>query len=161
MTQYSCGDDMELFFRRLPTQRGSGMMNDGRMYFAGVRRMRGAGIGGIFGSIARKLLPFAQKYILPQAMDVAKNVISDLGQGRNLRESLKENASAALKNVGKQYFNQSGSGIRRRKKVRGKTKPVKRKKVSRKHKKIQNKATKKTRRRKKSKVTQLLNTIFH
>ena len=117
--------------------------------------MRGAGLGGLFGSIARKLLPFAQKYILPNVMEAAKNVVSELGQGRNIRESLKENATAALKNAGKQYFNQSGSGMRRRRKVRRKTKATKRKTIRKKR------ATKKAIKRRTKKKSLPLNTIFH
>jgi hypothetical protein len=32
-------------------------------YEASVRRQRGAGIGGIFGAIGRKLLPFLSKHL--------------------------------------------------------------------------------------------------
>lgn len=112
---YSCGDDVELFFRKLPTQHGAGVMMERPLFFAGVRRQRGAGIGGIFGTLARKLLPFAKKYILPNALDAVKNIATDLSDGKNFRDSLKENAFAALKSTGDQIFNQSGSGMRGRK----------------------------------------------
>lgn len=162
MSSYQCGDDLELFYRRLPVQRGSGIMPDGRMYFAGVRRQRGAGIGGIFGSIARKLLPFAQKYLLPHAIEAAKNVVNDLSEGRKIGDSLKQNASMAFKNAGKSYFDQSGKGISRRRTSARKSKVSKRKQTRKKRpaKRAQKRGKqRKTVRRKKKKSS--LNTIFH
>ena len=110
---YSCGDDVELFFRKLPRQYGGALSIERPMYFAGVRRQRGAGIGGIFGTLARRLLPFAKKYILPYALEAVKNIATDLSEGKNFKESLKENAVSALKSAGNQIINQSGSGMRR------------------------------------------------
>jgi len=165
MKEYHCNDDIELFFRRLPTQRGSGMMDDGRMYFAGVRRQRGAGIGGIFGSIARRLLPFAQKYIMPHAMEYAKNVVNDLSEGRKIGESLKENASTAFKNAGQSFFNQYGKGVRRKRLSKRRSKVAKRKQPRKKRtaKRVQKKRnrTKAKAPRRKRKAAPALNTIFH
>ena len=108
---FNCGDDMELFFRKLPVQYGGAATMDRPIFFAGVRRQRGAGIGGIFGTPARRLLPFAKKYILPHALEAVKNVASDLSEGKNL----KQNGIGALKSAGNQILNQSGSGFRRKK----------------------------------------------
>ena len=156
---------MELFYRRLPVQSGRGIMPDGRMYFAGVRRMRGAGIGGIFGSIARRLLPFAQKWLLPHALTAAKDIVNDISEGRKIGESLKENASKAFKNAGKSYFNQSGSGMARRRtssrrsKVSKRKSAGKRKTAKRVQKKLKQTKRKVVRRKRKSAAP--LNTIFH
>ena len=166
MSEFHCGDDMELFYRRLPIQRGNGMMPDGRMYFGGVRRMRGAGIGGIFGSIARSLIPFARKYLVPHALDMAKNVVNDVSEGKKIGDSLKKNATRALNNAGKSYFtNQSGSGVSRRRTSTKRSKVAKRKQTRKKRpaKRVQKKRNrtkaKVARRKRKSKTP--LNTIFH
>jgi hypothetical protein len=93
------------------------------------RRQRGAGIGSIFASIGRWLLPFAKKFVLPNVVDMAKNVASDVMNSggsikESLTESLKERGKQALKNTAANIMGQSGSGKRRR--TRSRTKSVKR-----------------------------------
>jgi hypothetical protein len=88
--------------------------SDGRIFFrANIGRQRGSGIGGIFGAIARRLLPLAQKYVLPHAKDFFANIVGDIGK-RNLKESFKEHSVNALKGIKSQVLNQSGSGVRRK-----------------------------------------------
>ena len=161
---YNCGDDVELFFRKLPVQHGGAATMDRPLFFAGVRRQRGAGIGGIFGTLARRLLPFAKKYILPHALEAVKNVATDLSDGKNFKQSLKQNTVGALKSAGNQIFNQSGSGIRRRKskpKTRGRI--VKKNKNSRvrKQKKGKAKRAKKSKVNRRRKEKSPLRSIFH
>jgi hypothetical protein len=91
----------------------------GDTYEPKYRRQRGYGIGSIFASIGRWLLPFAKKYVLPSAVEMAKNVASDvMNSGGNLKESLKdslkERGIQALKNTASNIMTQSGSGRRRR-----------------------------------------------
>src|SRR5882757_10768571 len=76
----------------------------GEAYEPRYRRQRGYGIGSIFASIGRWLLPFAKKYVLPSAVAMAKNVASDvMNSGGSLKESLKqslkERGIGALKNT--------------------------------------------------------------
>jgi hypothetical protein len=85
-------------------------------YRATLRRQRGSGIGGIFGAIARKVLPFLGKHILPSAGQFLKNTFADVvsNRGQNWQESVKEHAIKGLKGVGRSLFGlQSGSGHRR------------------------------------------------
>jgi hypothetical protein len=74
-----------------------GGFEDGRVYFSGVRRQRGAALGGIFGSVARYLIPFFQKFIMPHAASAIGAVASDIMQK-------KQPLSASLKAHGRQAF---------------------------------------------------------
>lgn len=113
------------FFRLYNPQRqqyGGAIGADGSVFFKAYgSRQRGHGIGGIFGAIARRLLPFLGKHVAPHAKSALANIASDvLGNNRNLKESLKEHGMTALKGVGNSIFGQSGSGIRRRRTTRQK-----------------------------------------
>ena len=114
MSPYSCADDVELFFKRLPRQSGGAITPDGRVYFQGSRRQRGSGLGGVFSAFGRRLIPFARKFILPYAVQAVQSIASDFGAGRGFKESLKDNSMRAFKSAGRDYFNQTGSGVRRK-----------------------------------------------
>jgi len=98
---------------------------DGRVYFSGVRRQRGAGLGGIFGAIGRHLIPFLSRFILPHAANAVRGIISDAkAKKQPLKESLKEHGQQAFKNVGSElkragseFMNQSGSGKRAKRSI--------------------------------------------
>ena len=100
---------------------------DGSVYFkANQIRQRGHGIGGIFGSIIRRILPFLSKHVVPFAKTALKNVAVDVLDGnRNLTDSLSEHGVSALKGVGQSILSQSGSGIRRKRKQSKKKSPHK------------------------------------
>jgi hypothetical protein len=98
---------------------------DGRVYFSGVRRQRGAGLGGIFGAVARHLIPFFKKFIMPHAASAVGAIASDIIQKKPLSSSIKEHGKRAftsfkeqgkqaLKRAGTEFLNQSGSGKRRK-----------------------------------------------
>jgi len=92
-----------------------GGFSDGRVYFSGVRRQRGAGLGGIFGAVARHLVPFFKKFIIPHAATAVGAIASDIASKKqSLSSSLKEHGKQALKRVGTQIISQSGSGKRRK-----------------------------------------------
>jgi hypothetical protein len=117
----------------------------------------GAGLGGIFGAIARRLIPFAKNYLLPHAAKAARNVTSDLLAGKSsFKESFKTHGLGALKGVGQQFLDQTGSGRRRRKKQTKKLAAVKAKvlklKVQRKKKKSAKKTSQKVGRVKRRKI---------
>lgn len=133
--------DVNQLARLYSPQTGRGLENDLQFYKSSYRRQRGAGLGAIFGSIARRLLPFAQnilwpaakKYVLPHAQMAAKNIAGDIMSGRNVKESIKERGSTALKSIGEQIKTQSGSGRSRKRKRVGKlATPYKRRKISKK-----------------------------
>lgn len=140
-------------FRLYNPQYGNGN-GDGLVYYKhNLRRQKGAGLGAIFGAIGRKLLPFikniiipqAKKYALPHATAALKNVARDVIQGENVMHSLKEHSTSAIKKIGDDIINQSGSGIRRVRTSR------KRKRSSVKRKTKKRKATKTKKNQKKTK----------
>jgi hypothetical protein len=82
-------------------------------YRATYRRQRGSGIGGIFGALARKVLPFLGKHILPSAERFFKNTFADVvsNRGQNWQETVKDHGIKGLKDIGRSIFGfQSGSG---------------------------------------------------
>ena len=67
--------------------------------FSGSRRQRG---GGILGSLAKMAMPMLKtvgKAALGQAVGFAKDVATDIAQGRNVRQSLKNRGLKRLKNT--------------------------------------------------------------
>jgi len=95
-------------------QMGYGVLPDGRVYFSGVRRQKGAGLGGVFGAIARRLLPFAKQFILPHAKTALQGLAADLTDpNTSFKQSLKKHGVSALKDIGRDVLNQTGRGRRR------------------------------------------------
>jgi len=91
----------------------------GEFYRANLTRQRGAGIGSFFKSVGRFLLPLVRKHVLPHAVSTAKNVVSDVIEGRNVLQTLKQHGLEGIKDVGKSLIDdQSGSGIRQKRKRR-------------------------------------------
>ena len=92
----------------------------GLVYYRGYGyRQKGRGLGSFFGNLMRNLIPFAkntllpaaQKYVVPYAKEMAKNVGKDiLAQKMSFRDSLRHHGVDALKGVGSTILNQSGSG---------------------------------------------------
>ena len=90
--------------------------------FSGIPYQRGHGLGSFFGRLFRAILPVAKsvgksalKTVGKEALNMGMNVAQDLGQGRNIRQSLKEHGTRALGSVVKKAVNrmagQSGKGI--------------------------------------------------
>jgi hypothetical protein len=121
---YHCGMSEKDFFNLYhPNQRGGSMSSDGRVFFrSNMGRQRGSGIGGIFGALARKLLPIAREYVIPfiakhvfpQVKAFASNVVSDVSSNRNLMESVKEHGLKGLKDTAHQTIDQIGKGRKRK-----------------------------------------------
>ncbi len=114
--------DVTQLVRLYNPQVGRGM-DDGLVYYkSSYKRQRGAGLGSILGSLARRLIPIAKnilwpaakKYVLPHAASAAKQFAGDVLSGRNVKESIKDHGKQALKGIGEQIINQSGSGRKRR-----------------------------------------------
>src|SRR5882757_5264698 len=96
-------------------------------YKPNLIRQRGSGLGSFLMNIGRKLIPLVKKFILPHAKTALQNVANEvLHNDGNLGESLKRNSIGALKGIGNQIINQSGSGLRRRKNKRKRSSPPKR-----------------------------------
>ena len=100
------------------------MINDGRVYFAGARRQRGSGLGGVFGAIGRHLIPFLKQFILPHAASAIGSIASDFANKKQpFKASFKAHGKEALKRAGQDILNQTGSG-KQRKKTSKKRKPA-------------------------------------
>ena len=79
---YTCKLSEDDFFRIYCPQRGGSVGSDGAVYFkANQIRQRGHGIGGIFGSLIRRFLPFLSKHVVPFAKTALKNVAVDVLDG--------------------------------------------------------------------------------
>nr|DAC81376.1 TPA_asm: cupiennin [Orchesella springtail adintovirus] len=134
--------DIDQLTRLYSPQKGRGLDDGLQFYKSSYRRQKGAGLGGIFGSIARHLIPFAKnvlfpaakKYLAPHAKIAARSLAGDILSGRNVRESIKDRGSTAIKGIGHDILNQSGTGRTRKRKINKlaqlarKRKAVKRKK---------------------------------
>jgi hypothetical protein len=113
---YNCGLSEQDFFRLYHPQRGGTIGADGTLFFkSSFGRQHGSGIGGIFGAIGRRLLPFLKNVIWPHAKRALRNVAVDVvDNDRPWQDSLKSNGMEALKGIGSSVLSQSGSGIRRK-----------------------------------------------
>ena len=117
--------------------------------YSGSRRQRG---GGILGALARIALPMAKR-LGTSALRTAKreglklgaNVVSDLAQGRNIKDSFLEHGQAAAKNVSRQTLKKAVQSIAPPKRKR-RHQSVSKQKSKRPRPNPQRKAKKKTRR---------------
>jgi len=88
-------------------------------YRANLPRQRGAGIGSFFKSVGRFLLPLVQKHVLPHAVSTARNLMSDVIEGKHVARALKQHGLEGIKDVGRSLVgDQSGSGTRQNRKRR-------------------------------------------
>ena len=89
--------------------------------FTGYRQ-KGGGLGSILGFLGRYAIPLLKKYVLPHAKTAVFKTISDVGNGQSVKEAIKSNATAMLKNVGQSITSpQSGAGLVRKKRKAGVT----------------------------------------
>ena len=75
------------------------------VHWEGFRPQRGAGIGGILCRIFKLVPAFAASPVGQTLINTGKNVLSDVSQGMDVKESFKKNATQAVRNmtgVGKQ-----------------------------------------------------------
>lgn len=135
------------FYHQQAIQTGHGLPG-----YQGMPYQRGNGLGSFFGRLFRAILPVAKKVgksalktVGKEAIRMGSNVIGDIGDGVNIKTSLRKRGAAAgqnLLNKADQAIsrNQSGKGLGKRK-VASKVTSVARKKP-----RLQNK--KKTQKRK-------------
>lgn len=110
--------------------------------FRGVARQRGYGLGGMFKSMFRYILPLFKSHALPvirrgaeaigtEAVRAASNIATDAIKGEDIKQSFQHHANSAIENLSTQAKNrlQSGSGRKRlyRKRENSIKSPVKRK----------------------------------
>jgi hypothetical protein len=79
-------------------QRGRGMP-----VFVGPYSQRGHGLGGILGSMGKMAMPLLKqvgKHAAKLALSTGANLLGDVFQGRNFKDSLKARGGEAVKNTG-------------------------------------------------------------
>ncbi|KAH7680351.1 hypothetical protein AAVH_41275 [Aphelenchoides avenae] len=84
------------YFTGFPYQRGSGA------YFAGFPYQRGAGIGTVFGTIFRFLLPLiksAGREIGREGLATGARILGNLSEGKSTRNAVVEETAQGLKNL--------------------------------------------------------------
>jgi len=96
--------------------------------FQGMPYQRGSGLGSFFGRLFRSILPVAKRVgksalmtIGREAVDMGSNVLNDLTEGRNFKQTLQDHGKKAGQNLVKKAVskitNQSGGRIGKRKVV--------------------------------------------
>ena len=87
-------------------------------YFQGVARQRGygfrgAGIGSIFRSLLRMIIPLAKsagKSVGKEALATSARILDNLAQGQELKETIKSEAREGVKRIAKRVSGQTGGG---------------------------------------------------
>jgi len=83
-------------------------------YFQGTRYQRGF---GVLGTVGRFLMPIVKNLASSagqEAVNVGKNILEDVSQGRSVSDALKQHGSEGLQKVGKK-LQQCGKGKRKNK----------------------------------------------
>ena len=98
----------------------------GGAYFRGVPYMRGNGIGSVFKSLYRFLLPFAStigREVGREGLSVGARVLGDIAKGDQPKEAITVHTREGLHNLMSKAANklQKGSGRRRKKTARRQT----------------------------------------
>jgi hypothetical protein len=95
----------------------------------GVYRQRGHGIGSVFASLYRRILPFV-KSLAPSVLRTGAEIIDDVSKGKTWKQAAKDAAKSRLpESLTKIAFNednQIGSGLRRKHTLNRKKKKPKR-----------------------------------
>ena len=98
----------------LASQNGGSRLIEGSRYFQGTNYQRGF---GLLGSVGRFLMPIVKNLATSagqEAVNVGKNILEDVSQGRSVSEAMKQHGSEGLQKVGKK-LQQCGKGKRKRK----------------------------------------------
>lgn len=113
-----------LFLRR----RGGGFDDINTFIPPGTRRgRRGGGIFNILSGLAKKAIPFLMRNVIPEAIHMGRGVVSDVMEGRNVKQSLKTRGIGALQGLGNRFA--KGGGRARVKKKKIKNRQLKKKKA--------------------------------
>ena len=109
----------------------------GHGYFRGVPYQRGGSLGGLFKGLFRMIMPMAKtagKAIGKEALHAGLNLAGDALGGQNIKQATKRRARKAgrrLVKKAKLTLNQTGKGIKRRKrKAKPKRKGTKKRKAT-------------------------------
>lgn len=99
----------------------------GGSYFQGVPYMRGSGVGSIFRSLYRYLLPITKsigKEVGREGLSVGARVLGDLAKGEEPKQTIATHSREGLRNLLHSASDklQKGSGKRRKSRARSKSK---------------------------------------
>jgi len=83
----------------------------GMPIYSGALRQKGHGLGNVIGGLLRHILPFLGR----AALSTGTNVVGDLISGRKLKETMSARIPEGIKSLASSVVNQSGSGLRKRK----------------------------------------------
>lgn len=124
---YCCDASRDLFDQYYARQQKGG---ESFPVHIGVYRQRGHGIGSVFASLFRRILPFI-KSLGPQLLRSGAEVIDNVSKGKSWKQALKDVAVNKLPtSISEAAFgknSQSGSGLRRKRMLKfGKKRSVKR-----------------------------------
>jgi hypothetical protein len=119
---YCCEASRDLFEQYYNQQQNGG--SDFPVH-VGVYRQRGNGIGSVFASLYRRILPFI-KSLAPRVLRTGAEIIDDVSKGNTWKQAVKNAAKSRLpESLTKIAFdedNQTGSGLRRKRSLNSKKK---------------------------------------
>ena len=99
-------------------QRGGGL-KDIKTLKSHNYHMRAGLLFGILGNVFRRTIPFLTNYVLPEAGNFARNLLSDIGNVP-MKKNVKRNLIKSAKNIGKRVMNRGGGVARKNKTVKKK-----------------------------------------
>ena len=115
---YCCEGSRHLFDQYYSRQqRGGGEFP----VYVGRYRQRGHGLGNIFGSLFRRVLPFLKSFA-PIALRAGANIVEDVSKGKSWKDATFARVPETISSVAFGKANQSGSGAHRRRKRTAKVK---------------------------------------
>uniref|UniRef100_A0A1I7Y945 Uncharacterized protein n=1 Tax=Steinernema glaseri TaxID=37863 RepID=A0A1I7Y945_9BILA len=107
--------DWERFFMQQAVQNGAGLARP----FRGYAYQRGTGLGNVFRSLFRYVMPLITKAnVRNEILNAGSRLLGDIAQGEKVGHSIKKNTVRGLKNVVGNLSTKSQEGGRQRKRKR-------------------------------------------
>ena len=119
---YCCEASQQLFDQYYSQQQKG---NGDFPVYSGRAKQRGHGLGSMFSSLFKRVLPFLKK-LAPIALRTGANIVDDVSKGKSFKDSAFDHVPKTLSKVVFGENNQSGSGsrgsntYRKRRRKRGK-----------------------------------------
>jgi len=76
-------------------------------------RLLGHGLGNMLGSSFRRILPYLKAFA-PGALRTGANIVQNVSKGKTWKDSAMDRVPETISRVAFGYMNQTGSGIRRK-----------------------------------------------
>lgn len=125
---------VQVIFDPLSVSLDDFIQEGGGYYFRGNPYQRGYGVGSVFRTWWRAILPFlkgAGKHMGKEALVTTAKILDNIAQGAELKETIKEEAKRGVKRMADR-LEQSGSGVKRRKISKPKKKKPKKIRITKK-----------------------------